>query len=189
MRTENLDQSGWKRNRPARPTGLGAAVDEPDLKKPLHGLPDVHEPFVQVDVRPAQRQQLAASKAECHPDREHRIEPVADGSTQELTRFLRRPRGAELDRADARRGGGQDLPALTAHAYRTRTAARNALYRLELSVTSTRISLEARRAFDLAKSVKDATTKEQTQERRDGTDTAITNLVQIAREIMKIRLQ
>lgn len=74
MRTENLDPSGWKRNRPARPTGLGAAVDEPDLKQPLHIMPDVHESFVQVDVRPAQRQQLAASRRR-RLDNRHPSEP------------------------------------------------------------------------------------------------------------------
>jgi hypothetical protein len=65
-------------------------------------------------------------------------------------------RGAELDRWEAKRGGTYELQPANARVYETRTAARNALYRVELSTTSDQVSQAVRAAFEAAKSIKNA---------------------------------
>jgi len=95
-------------------------------------------------------------------------------------------RGAELDLWEARHGGPGDIPAVRARAYETRTAARDGLYRVELSIASPSISEAVRAAFKVAMSIKDAQTNADLQMRRGQTEVELGQVVLLAREALGV---
>ena len=60
-----------------------------DLGQPLDVVPDVHEPVVQVNAGPSQREQLTATQPDRHPDREQRVQPMTSCAIEELAGLLR----------------------------------------------------------------------------------------------------
>jgi hypothetical protein len=92
-------------------------------------------------------------------------------------------RSAELNRWDARaaRTPDTETAAETSRVYATRTAAMEALYRLELSTADSAIWSAARVALAAAKDVREARNPEELRVRREASDRAIGELIRLAR--------
>ena len=96
-------------------------------------------------------------------------------------------RGAELDRWDAKHDQSPELQAANTRAYETRTAARDALYRVELSTASTQISEAVRAAFEVAKSIKEVKTSSDVKARRNKVEEELARVVILARQALGVR--
>jgi hypothetical protein len=97
-------------------------------------------------------------------------------------------RGAELDRWEANHGGPYDLNATSARVYETRTAARDALYRVELSTLHKEICQGAQKAFAVAKSIKDAETLSEAKSRtKKVEEQELAALIAVARDALGVR--
>lgn len=96
-------------------------------------------------------------------------------------------RGAELDRWEAKHGGTYELQPTNARVYETRTAARDALYRVELSTTSNQISQAVRAAFEAAKSIKDVETASEVKTRRNEVEEKLARVMILARQVLGVR--
>lgn len=95
-------------------------------------------------------------------------------------------RGAELDRWEARHGGKYDLQTTSARVFETRTAARDALYHVELSTTSDQISQAVRTAFEVAKSIKDIKTAPEVKIRRDEVEEELAKVIVLSRQALGV---
>ena len=95
-------------------------------------------------------------------------------------------RGAELDRWEAKHGGPFEEPTATARALDTRTAARDALYRVELSTASNDISQAVRTAFNIAKSIKDSETIAEAKRRRNEVERKLEEVTHLARQALGV---
>lgn len=96
-------------------------------------------------------------------------------------------RGAELDRWEARHGGPYELQATTGRVFETRTAARDALYRVELSTASNSISQAVRDAFEIAKSIKDTDDEAEMKTRRNQVEEELARVIVLARQALGVR--
>jgi hypothetical protein len=96
-------------------------------------------------------------------------------------------RGAELDRWEANHGAPYDPKTVSARVYETRTAARDALYHVELSTRHKEISQAAQKAFDVAKSIKDAETPAKARSRRKKVEEELAEVIVVARDALGVR--
>ena len=96
-------------------------------------------------------------------------------------------RGAEVDRWKANHGGPYDPETVSARVYETRTVARDALYRVELSTRHKEISHAAQKTFDVAKSIKEADTQAEAMSRRKKVEEELAEVRVAAREALGVR--
>jgi hypothetical protein len=90
-------------------------------------------------------------------------------------------RTAEIDRWHARHGGFRDVESSAADVYRTRTAAWNAYYVLELSTNNRDLGQQARRAIDRAESIKDPDSQAEMDQRAEQVSADLAELITMAR--------
>ena len=86
-----------------------------------------------------------------------------------------------MDRWHARHGGSKDEKSAAADVYSARTAAWNALYILELSTDNRDIHQQARRAIDLAESIKSPDSQTEMDQRADQVHGDIAQMITIVR--------
>lgn len=86
-----------------------------------------------------------------------------------------------MDRWHALHGGFRDEASAAADVYRTRTAAWDALYELELSTNDRDLAQQARRVIDLASSIKDPASPAEMDQRADQVRSDLADLIVTAR--------
>jgi hypothetical protein len=96
-------------------------------------------------------------------------------------------RGAELDHWEANHGGTYELQPTKARMLETRTTARDAQYRVELSTRSDAIGKAARAAFVVAKSIKDAETEAEVRIQRKRVEKKLSAVIALARQAIDVR--
>ena len=96
-------------------------------------------------------------------------------------------RGAELDRWEAKHGGPYELKAATDQVYKSRTIARDALYRVELSTRNEEIRQMVQGVFEIAKSIKEADSEEDASKQRNQVEMELAKVIVIARDVLGVR--